>query len=126
MARPKKHDDEKRSEQTKERWTVAELEYLNQQADHAGLTRAEFIRRRALSLPVSPARSPQSDPGLVTELNRLGVALKSGIGNNLNQLVHHTHIGRHGAVPVDALLVEVQATIKQLDAALQKVIASDP
>lgn len=85
MARPRKQTDERRSEQTKERWTLAELEYLNEQAELAGITRAEFIRRRALGYSMPPAPSRSSDPALVSELNRIGV--------NVNQLARATHRG---------------------------------
>ena len=54
MARPKKAPGEKRSEQTNSRWTAAELEYLREQASRAGLSLSEYVRRRALSLPVAP------------------------------------------------------------------------
>lgn len=86
MARPKKQDGEKRSEQTKERWTPAELEYLNDQAARAGLTRAEYIRLRALaySLP-APAPHSSADPALIVALNR--------VGNNVNQLARSVHRG---------------------------------
>ena len=86
MARPKKAPGEKRSEQTNSRWTAAELEYLREQASRAGLSLSEYVRRRALSLPVAPSPSSSSDPALVSELNRIGV--------NVNQLARTAHRGR--------------------------------
>jgi hypothetical protein len=86
MARPKKQDGEKRSEQTKERWTPAELEYLNDQAAaRAGLFRAEYIRLRALAYSLRPAPHSSADPALIVALNR--------VGNNVNQLARSVHRG---------------------------------
>ena len=77
MARPTKTDAEKRNQQTNERWTLAELLYVDQQAKMAGLSRADFIRFSALEKKiVAPPR--QADAQLLSELNRIGV--------NVNQL----------------------------------------
>ncbi|WP_108676663.1 plasmid mobilization protein [Acuticoccus yangtzensis] len=84
MARPTKAAEEKRSETARFRLTVAERAFLRAQADAAGLTETEFLRRRALGLPVRAA-SQRSDPALVSELNRIGV--------NVNQLARATHRG---------------------------------
>ena len=85
MARPKKQDEEKRSETARFRVTVAEREYIRAQASSAGLGEAEYLRRRALGYAVPPARSGRSDPALISELNRIGV--------NVNQLARATHRG---------------------------------
>lgn len=84
MARPEKNPEEKRSEVARFRLTVAERVFLREQAATAGLTEAEFLRRRALGLPVR-ATVARSDPALVAELNRIGV--------NVNQLARATHRG---------------------------------
>lgn len=84
MARPIKAPDEKRSETARVRLTIAERAHLRAQADIAGLTESDFLRRRALGLPVRSS-SVRSDPALVTELNRIGV--------NVNQLARATHRG---------------------------------
>jgi len=86
MARPKKQPKEARSEQMNTRYTLAEREYIRSQAATAGLSESDYVRARALGLPVSPARSAQADPALVTELNSIGV--------NVNQLAAATHMGR--------------------------------
>ena len=77
MARPLKESDEKRAEVLRTRFTLAESVHIRQQADAAGLTVSEFIRRRALGLAVQPPPS-RADAALVSELNRIGV--------NVNQL----------------------------------------
>lgn len=84
MARPLKDAKEKRSEQTKERWTTAELEQLNEQARLSGLTRAEYIRRRALGHRITSVAT-RTDPALIVALNR--------VGNNVNQLTLSVHRG---------------------------------
>lgn len=108
MARPKKQDHERRSARNEQRYTVAEFEWLNEQAAKAGITMTEFVRRRALSLPVRPAPSAQGvDPALVTELNRIGV--------NLNQVAKALNAGR--ALPSSAIALQ-----QDLQAALRKVL----
>lgn len=83
MARPKKADTERRSEQTKERWTLSELEQVNQNAAQVGLNRAEFIRLSALTQPL-PEQRGKADPELAHALSR--------IGNNVNQLAKSVHL----------------------------------
>ena len=84
MPRPQKSPEEKRSEVARFRLTIAERAFLRSQADAAGLSEAEYLRKRALGLPVRAA-SERSDPALVSELNRIGV--------NVNQLARATHRG---------------------------------
>lgn len=84
MARPVKTPEEKRSDVARFRLTAAERAFLRSQADAAGLSESDFLRRRALGLPVRAAAA-RSDPALVSELNRIGV--------NVNQLARATHRG---------------------------------
>jgi len=84
MARPVKDPEEKRTETARFRLTVAERAYLRAQAEAAGLSETEFLRRRALGLSVRPAPA-RNDPALLSELNRIGV--------NVNQLARATHRG---------------------------------
>lgn len=85
MARPTKETDEKRSESLRTRFTVAEKLHVHQQAQAAGLTPAEFIRRRALGFVVQP-RAAQADAALISEINRIGV--------NVNQLARSQNADR--------------------------------
>lgn len=86
MARPKKTDAEKRDQVVNTRFTLAEHEHLRAQAEAAGLSVSEYLRRRAIgyTVPPAPARS-YSDPALISELNRIGV--------NVNQLARASHRG---------------------------------
>lgn len=82
MPRPRKDTAERREEQIKLRLTLAELEHLRTQAERAGLSTAEYGRRRILGHEVSP-RASRADAALVSELNRIGV--------NVNQLARAAH-----------------------------------
>lgn len=84
MPRPKKSADEKLSETARFRMTPAERETLRMNAAAAGITEAEFCRRRCIGLPVTPTRT-RTDPALVVALNR--------VGNNVNQLARSVHRG---------------------------------
>ena len=85
MARPKKTAGEKRTEQINLRYTLAELEHLQQQAEAAGLSLPDYARRRVLGHTVAPAPR-RADAALVSEVNRVGV--------NVNQLTKMTHLDR--------------------------------
>ena len=82
MPRPRKENAERRTEQTSNRWTAAELVQLQQDAVQAGVTVTELIRRRALGERVRAKRG-KVDAALVHELNAAGV--------NLNQWTRHLH-----------------------------------
>ena len=97
MARPKKQPHEKRDgPPVGFRATLAEREFLATQAAAAGMTVSDYLRRRALGQKVSPAPA-RVDAQLVSEINRLGMELKSW-GVNLNQLTRDENSGRefHG------------------------------
>ena len=99
VGRPKKADGERRCKQTNHRWTVAEDIYLRRQAQVAGLSVAEFVRRRALSMPVTAPPS-QTDARLLHELNAIGV--------NVNQLARNLNSGREGIHAIDWSTVEAE------------------
>lgn len=85
MARPIKHDHEKRSLVEQYRVSVAERAYIRDQAKAAGLTPAEYNRRRALGYEVPAKAAAAPNAALVSELNRIGV--------NVNQLARSVHRG---------------------------------
>ena len=85
MARPTKDPSEKRSETVKLRLTLAEHEFVRAQAQTAELSVSEYLRRRALSLPVT-APPRRADAALVSELNRIGI--------NLQQFLRNLYTGR--------------------------------
>ena len=85
MARPRKAPDERRSEKIEGRVTPQEKLGFLEQCEAAGMTEAEFVRRRCLGYQVPPAR-PLVDQRLLRELN--------AIGNNVNQLTFAMHTDR--------------------------------
>lgn len=85
MARPKRHDHENRNLKEQYRVTVAERAYVRTQAKAAGLTPAEYSRRRALGYEVPAQAAAAPNAALVAELNRIGV--------NVNQLARSVHRG---------------------------------
>ena len=87
MSRPIKQPDERRDERLNLRLTAAEKQHVHAQAEMAGLTPMEYVRRRALGYVVPPAPSRRVfDPALISEINR--------VGNNVNQLARAAHTGR--------------------------------
>ncbi|MGD9693612.1 MAG: plasmid mobilization relaxosome protein MobC [Phycisphaerales bacterium] len=87
MARPRKQEHERRTASIRADLTEAEKAYIQEQAAKAGLSGAEYTRRRLLGFAVtSPAAARRADPALVTELNRIGV--------NVNQLARAVHTDR--------------------------------
>lgn len=90
--RPKKHKDERRVASTRTDLTLAEKQYLREQAKLAGLSEAAFVRKRVLGLPVVVPRS-HADGRLLFEVNAIGI--------NLNQLARNVNSGREGIHAVD-------------------------
>lgn len=87
MGRPRKEQHERRTASVRADLTEAEKVYVQQQAAKAGLSEAEYTRRRILGYAVvSPAAARRADPALISELNRIGV--------NVNQLARAVHTDR--------------------------------
>jgi mobilization protein NikA len=123
MARPKKSADELLSETARFRLTLAEREALRSSARTAGLSEAEFIRRRVLGLPVSPVRSFMADPALINAVNNHAVALRE-IGHNVNQLTAATHQGRSFVRFWREIGDELRADLRAGRKALKSALAS--
>lgn len=85
MARPRKQEHEKRNQRFNVRYTLAEVEHIRVQANAAGLSPHEYIRRRTLGYKVAASFNEKADPALISEVNRIGV--------NVNQLARATHRG---------------------------------
>jgi hypothetical protein len=77
MGRPRKAELEQRGKVAKCRLTPEEALSVKMNAAAAGLTVAEFTRRRVLGMTVQPPAS-RADAALLSEINRIGV--------NVNQL----------------------------------------
>lgn len=88
MARPKKHEHERRDASTRTDLTLAEKAKLAELVRESGLrSEAEFVRAAIFSANIHPpARTSSVDPALISELNRIGV--------NVNQLAASVHMDR--------------------------------
>lgn len=105
MARPKKHEHEKRDQRFNLRLTVEEIEHLRAQAAIAGLPPHEYARLRVTGHVVKPAKS-QIEASVVSELNRIGV--------NVNQLARSVHRGREFQDHWKALRHQLQLTLEKV------------
>lgn len=85
MARPKKTEGQRRDRLGQFRLTEEEELSVKMNAAAAGLTVAEFTRRRVLGLTVSPPAA-RADAALIAEVNRIGV--------NVNQIAFAINAGR--------------------------------
>ena len=106
MARPRKSPVQKRSTQRNLRFTLEEDQLLRVEAAKAGLSVSEYIRALALKHRVSVSARRQSDPALVSELNRIGV--------NVNQLARAVHAGRKFVRYWDEVGAELKDVLKQV------------
>lgn len=108
MARPRKSDDERRTERLpRPRVTVSELAAVEAAAALVGLDVSEFIRRRALGAKIPPAKAA-ADAQMLADLNRIGV--------NLNQIAKAANIGKTLEGQLAAALVELQALMAKVAA----------
>ena len=101
--------------------TLAELEDVRANAKEAGLSVSEFVRRRTSGRPTVPRSESKLDAQVLSELNRVGVALRSGVGNNLNQLVKDWNTGRDPRLDWHVVHDELRLTLQQLDNVLASV-----
>lgn len=123
--RPKLPPEQRRTERYNLRFTPAELQHLQLQAQTAGLDVAEYLRRRALGYVVPPAPTHRRcDPGLVTELNRLGLEIKA-IGNNANQIARAVHTNRRFGVSWQAVVSRIEELSRQVSDTLEKILLDD-
>lgn len=100
--RPKRGKEENRTAQVNVRLTVAEQEELRQEADSAGLSIGDYVRRRVMGRPVTA----QVERRTINELRRLGGLLK---------LAHLESKGAYSADSRKAIL-EIQAAIARIGA----------
>lgn len=108
MARPRKDAGEARDQQVKLRLTMAEAEHLRTQAERAGLSVADYARRRMLGHVVAPSAA-RADAALVSELNRIGV--------NVNQLARVAHVDPEFVRGWEYALTELRQVLARVTAA---------
>lgn len=124
MARPRKLPDDQRIASIRADLTLAEKTLVQQFASQAGLSEAEFTRRKVLSHAI-PTRSQQhSKAALISEINRLGNQL-SALGNLTNQIALYCHTGRRIPAEWDVLPSEIKALLQLVEQTLEKVLYDD-
>lgn len=107
MARPKKLPGDLHDVRTTVMLTEEERAELEQRAALLGLTMSEFIRRRALGIPLPAGAAEQrTRAALATALLRLGV--------NLNQIARHMNAGRAAPSYLPALIEDIQRHVERL------------
>ena len=107
MARPRKQPKEQRTESVRATLTVEEKLHVQRQAEAAGVTEAEYTRRRVLGYNVPPARS-LTDTALISEINRIGV--------NVHQLVRDNNFKRSFTIGWQGVLAELHGVLKTVSA----------
>jgi hypothetical protein len=122
MARPRKQPQELRTSFLQSRVTLAERRFVQEQAYKAGLSEAEYTRRRVLGHVVKHAHaSARFDPALVSEINRLGLQL-SAVGNLANQIARACHTDRRISPEWYDLPSDIKQLLRLVERSLQKVL----
>lgn len=125
MARPRKQPHERRSESVRSDLTLAEKTYVQEQAARAGLSEAEYTRRRVLDYAVKAAAERAGcDPALVSEINRLGLQL-SALGNLANQIALYCHTDRRLSPDWANLPSEISGLLRLVQQSLERTLADD-
>jgi hypothetical protein len=125
MARPKKQPHERRSASVRSDLTLAEKCYVQEQAARAGLSEAEYVRRRALDYAVKIAPAARSiDSALASEINRLGNQL-AALGNVVNQVALYCHTDRRMPSDWTALPREIKALQQVVSLTLERILLDD-
>lgn len=126
MARPKKHPLERRLASVRCDLTLAEKRYVQQQCAQAGLSEAEYTRRRVLGFAVKAAAAPaRFDPALVSEINRLALQL-SALGNLANQVARACHTDRRLPAGYGELPSRIKRLLRLVEQALEKTLGDGP
>ncbi len=109
MPRPSLPPDQQRDAPLHVRLTLIEKVRLEERARLVGLSISEFVRRRALSVPLPPQSADrQTRDKLATSLLRIGV--------NLNQIAKHMNAGGHAPPELFTLIETINAHLKILTA----------
>lgn len=100
MGRPKLTPDQLRDSRLSVMLTAAERAEIEQRASALGMNVSQFIRQRALGIPLPPAAADrQTRDKLATALLRIGV--------NLNQIAKHMNAGRHAPPDLPAVVATI-------------------
>ena len=125
MARPRKDPHERRTASVRSDLTLAEKCYVQEQALRAGLSEAEYARRRMLDFQVKGAPSLRGvDVALVSEVNALGREI-AAVGNLVNQVAVYCHTGRKLRPEWGELPGEVRRLGRAVESLLERLVAAD-
>jgi len=98
--------------QVKVNFKPEDFELLQNLADEAGLTKAEFIRKSLGDFSVKNTRSPKG--GVKKNIDSDTLYAVAKIGTNLNQISRYCHIKRRLNQDVLASLIEIETDMKSL------------
>jgi hypothetical protein len=124
MARPRKQASERRTASVRTDLTLAEKIYVQQQASEAGLSEAEYTRRRILGYSVPPRAQKLAQAAFVTEINRLGNQL-AAIGNVANQIALYCHTDRSIPPEWSGVPSDIKGLQRSVEDTLERILFSD-
>jgi hypothetical protein len=125
MARPRKQLHERRTAAVRSDLTLAEKRYVQSQAASAGLSEAEYTRRRVLGYAVPASAAHATDAALVSEINRLGTQVGS-LGNVVNQVALYCHTDRRIPPEWDTLPSEIKSLRRLIEQTLERILLNGP
>lgn len=115
-----KQDMEARTESVRTGLTLAEKCYVIEQALAAGLTVAEYLRQRALGLPVAHKTERMQTAAIVNELNRLALQV-SKLGNCANQIARAVNSDRSHPDGWDELPSQINDLLRFVQRELERM-----
>ena len=124
MARPEKHEHEKRTERFQFRVTIAEREHVLEQAAKFGIKPADYARNRTVGHRVEAPARTKFDPALVSLVNQTNLELKAW-GNNLNQIARNLNAERRQRISLEDAQDKLNRLIDKAEAVLDKLVESD-
>jgi hypothetical protein len=125
MARPRKQASERRSTSVRADLTLAEKAYVQTQAANAGISEAEYTRRRVLDYSVAPELETRTKAAFVSEVNRLGNQV-AAIGNLVNQVALYCHTDRRIPPQWDCLPNEIKDLKQSIEETLERILTDGP
>lgn len=125
MARPRKSEHEKRTIPLYCDLTLAEKAYVQQQVAAAGLSIAEYTRRRVLGYRVPARAEREAAAALVSEINRLGNQV-AALGNVTNQVALYCHTDRRIPPEWECLPSKINDLTQLIEAKLESALIDGP
>lgn len=122
MARPRKSEHEKRIIPLYCDLTLAEKAYVQQQVAAAGLSIAEYTRRRVLGYRVPARAEREATAALVSEINRLGNQV-AALGNVTNQVALYCHTDRRIPAEWEPLPNKINDLLRLVEETLERMVS---